>query len=209
VTRKTILTACALVLVMSVLLACLGAGVPLDFLLQIGTGWAQYLVRVVPRLTINWGGVATAVICLALLTGGLHLFLRWYYQQTRQPADAEGGDQAPRPWRFQWTLALVGVVMLMFVAGTAAVGLTHQTIWLMTAPVKLTQGGDAVARISATNNLRQIGLAMHIHHDAHQRFPAGATTGRCLMVPSSRRAQRILSGGCKPWTFAFVPAKSP
>src|SRR5262249_33914379 len=87
------------------------------------------------------------------------------------------------PWRLRWTLALVAVVVLMFVAGIAAVGLTHQTIWLMTAPVRLTDRDDFVPRITATNNLREIGFALDVYHDKYQHFPPGAAVdgqGRVL-----------------------------
>jgi len=37
---------------------------------------------------------------------------------------------------------------------------------------------EAAARIKCTNNLKQMALAMHNHHDTMQKFPAGVTLGK-------------------------------
>jgi len=48
---------------------------------------------------------------------------------------------------------------------------------------------EAARRMSCGNNMRQIGIAMHNHHAALNRFPAGAVAKQYDAVPST------------PWTF--------
>ena len=80
------------------------------------TGWGYYLARVVPQVQPSAGEVAVAGVSLAMVTGGVHLFAR-------------GLTTAIRPetrWPWRWTLKLVTAGLLLFVAGTAAVGVVHQ-----------------------------------------------------------------------------------
>jgi prepilin-type processing-associated H-X9-DG protein len=155
-------------------LLCLGCLVPLDFIFALVAGWILYLVRVVPQITWNWSGLLTALACLAALAFGLQSFLRWLYKQLQ----VKSGNEALRDWSWSWTLRILGLVVLMFVAGISAVGVTHQTAWLVTSPGPLLDRGSfrqAVNRTQSTNNLKQIGLACHNYHDSFAHFPAGAT----------------------------------
>lgn len=156
-------------------LLCLGCLAPLDFIFALVAGWAFYLYRVVPQITWNWSGFLTAIVCLVILTFGFQWFLRWFYKQLQ----AKSGNPTPRSWSWSWTLRVLGLVVLMFVAGISAIGVTHQTAWLVTSPESImkVEGSirEAANRTQSMNNLKHIGLANHTYHDSHSRFPAGGT----------------------------------
>jgi hypothetical protein len=159
-----------------VLLAWMGQAAPLDALLNLAFGWVFYLFRVIPEVSVNVSVVLTAFICLAGLTVGLHLFLGWLF---RHPSTSRTED-AVRRWPLRWTGMILGVVLLMFVAGTAAVGVVHQTGWLITSPEPLMEGSWHLAtRMSSANNLKQFVIAMHNYADQNGgRFPPAAVCGR-------------------------------
>ena len=135
----------------------------------------MYLVRVVPQITWNWSGLLTAFICLVALTFGLQWFLSWFYKQLQ----VKSANPAPRDWSRSWTLRTLALVVLMFVAGISAIGVTHQTAWLVSSPGSLLEvkGSirEAANRTQSGNHLKQIGLACHNYHDSFAHFPAGAT----------------------------------
>jgi hypothetical protein len=172
--RRT-LTGVALVIAVLVGLICAGFVVPIELVLQLVAGWVLFLVRVVPQLHVNVAGVIGVVICLAALAFGLQRFLQWWHRQAGHVD--EGKPAATRPWRFRWTLSVLAVVVLMFVAGIAAAGLTHQVARLVTSPEPLVEGGlrDTVSRIYSSNHLTDIGRGASDYHEAYQHFPAGGT----------------------------------
>jgi hypothetical protein len=93
---------------------------------------------------------------------------------------AESNKATLRRWPFRWTAAALATVLLMFVSGIAAVGITHQTAWLVSSPEPITEGGiGAVAtRIRSANNLREIVLAKHNYSEFNEnRLPAHAIYG--------------------------------
>src|SRR5438067_1955146 len=182
----TLIELIVVLVILFVLVGLCGVGWPGDLLFNLVAGWGWYLARVAGQVRVNWIGVLTALVCLALLSLGLHGFCRWLYGR---PAAPEG-----RLWRKRWTASLLGAVVLMFVAGIAAVGVTHQTAWLLTSPEPLTEGGmrQLAAKIQSENNLKQIGMGSHDHNDAvgslpqwsGDRFPGAEPHGwQTLLLP--------------------------
>jgi hypothetical protein len=160
------------VFALAALHVCTGFWFPgLDIALYLPIAWAFFLKRVGPQLSVRWDLVAsTAVYALALLVGS-HLFLRWLYREWGKAAATPAGDAgaAPRRWKWRWTFGGFAVVFLMFVAGTAAVGIVHQTVWLARSPDRIyhRRGRGEANRIKCASNLRQIGLAIEMYANQH------------------------------------------
>jgi len=56
------------------------------------------------------------------------------------------------------------------------------------------QAREAARRSSCLNNLKQIGLAMHNHHDIHRRFPMGVTSSSAGMTWATRILPQLEQG---------------
>jgi hypothetical protein len=176
--RKIAIEAGVVLAICLVLLAFMGLMLPAELLVNLAVGWAAFLYRVLPGVTVGWSGVVTAVACLLGLAVGLQLFCRWVYQQVQA---AKGADGRPPPmWPVRWTGAIVGVVVVMFLAGIAAAGITHQIGWLLTSPEPLIDNSfrDVAARLQSSNNLRYMALAMLEYHDRQGALPTSAAYDR-------------------------------
>jgi hypothetical protein len=69
----------------------------------------------------------------------MHCFCAWLYREIAlRKASLEmelGQERQTIPgWRLRMTLSILGIVVLMFIAGIAAVGSVHQLIWMRTRP---------------------------------------------------------------------------
>ena len=158
-----------------IVLLCLGGYFLFETVFQIAFGWVLFLLRVVPRITIDWSATTTALVCLVVLSVGLHLFLRWLHETILQ---AKAADQVSR-WRPRWTGMILALLVSMFVAGVSAVGFSHQLVWLFSArePILHTSGGirGAAALMKSASHLRQIVSATHNYHQAYNVLPPGGT----------------------------------
>jgi hypothetical protein len=124
-------------------------------------GWALHLQHLARTVEPDWPRTWTALGCLAALTVGVQLF---------------GRRGCPGAWRWGWSFASVGVVVLGFLAGIALLGMTQQFAWLATSkePLYSHLPGDP-AWMKSEDNLRQLGRGVHLHNDFDRGFPPGGT----------------------------------
>lgn len=126
-------------------------------------GWVGFLHGVVSKVHVRWDGVATFVIALALFSFLLHRLAIWL---RREMAPAAG------PWRFRFTAYVVALLITMFVAGVAMVGVSHQVVWLWrTEPmfVPALPGGAATTEL----NLKSAVLAISNYVDIENHLSPG------------------------------------
>lgn len=86
-------------------------------------GWVQFLIRVVPQISVDWSIVAAAVFVFAFFTLGVH----WFGRAALRVRGPE------RRWKAGWSLAVSATVVVAFIAGICMIGTTHQAGWLMTS----------------------------------------------------------------------------
>lgn len=131
-------------------------------------GWFAFLRRVVPQTQVNTAGVMTAAACLIGAIG-----LTQYLGRMFSPN-----------WRAKWTVATVAIVVLMFAAGTAVVGMTHQVVWLRNSETPLfVYGGrsrESANRIKCASNLRQLTVEARLYANDHGSYPD--TIGQLLLA---------------------------
>src|SRR5688572_10725798 len=78
-------------------LSCLGISLPIELAWFFATGWVSFLRRVLPQVTVDRGGAATAVAALVLLVIGLHAFLRSMSAAWRAQAAGQGSIEPSAP----------------------------------------------------------------------------------------------------------------
>jgi hypothetical protein len=100
----------------------LGPPKELQVLFTLAFGWVAFLFRVLPEVSFNASAVAQTLAVGAVLGGGAHVSLRWLWRQVR-PEDAS-------PWPARWTASLLALLVLLFCATMATVGVGHHVGWL-------------------------------------------------------------------------------
>ena len=136
-------------------------------------GWIYFPLNQIPRVTLDWPSVIVGMLATLFFLVTLHGTLRWagrtlFVEST--PPDFP---------RFRTTLACGLGLLLLFAAGVAMVGATHQVAWLVTSDAprstEVSEGWslsgfiarerDFARRSQMRNSLKQTGLAMHGVYD--------------------------------------------
>ena len=137
-------------------------------------GWVFFLFRVLPKASLDLRGTLIAVACMAGLAVGGHAFLRWLHSGIRGTA-SEGA------WCARWTGMLLALVVTMFVAGIAAVGIAHQTGWLLRSPGLMRSQGTirmVAARMTSSSRLKSLGSYIQNYDATYEGLPGAVFDSR-------------------------------
>lgn len=174
-------------------------------------GWIAFLERSFHRLTWNWSGVATAAVCVGLLLLGGHSFLAWLINSVRSQKveDLPGFSTERRAiapsslarWTWKRTAQLLAVFMLLFMSGTAFIGLVHQTAWLATAPESLSQYrlDQRYFRYRSGPIDKTIAIGVDDFVQVYNRFPPNGVS------PELRQASHSWLTRVFPYLFYYDP----
>ena len=124
-------------------------------------GWAPFLARVILQVEPDGPSVVVGLLALVVFGCGVH-WLGWSWRGSARPPSER--------WRVRWTAAVVLGVILLFTAGIAIVGISHQVAWLATSEQPIV--GQGIVR---DGNPKMIAIGLSTHHDAEGRFPPGGT----------------------------------
>jgi hypothetical protein len=133
-------------------------------------GWFSFLQKTLPRVTVEWRGIGVAGIAVVLFVSGSHWFATWYVGA--QPATSDEPAKSIS-WRFRWTASIAALIVVMFCAGVAMVGVAHQIVWMLTS--RESAFDRHFAPFADRTKLKEIGRACDEYQEQKRSFPAGAT----------------------------------
>lgn len=155
------------------LLALFGAATTYSAPFVLLFGWAGFLWRILPKVSVDGPSVVVGCAALVLFAGGVH----WAGRSWLRAVPAATGTTG-RPWKVRWSLAVVAAVCLLFAAGVSLVGATHQFVWLLASerPLVIEAQVVRIGGADSRNNLKGIGMGADTYaSDTTGAFPPGGT----------------------------------
>ncbi|MFZ5833460.1 MAG: DUF1559 domain-containing protein, partial [Planctomycetota bacterium] len=167
--------------------------------------------REASKMQLEWESFAVAGAALLGFVLLLHGFLTWLWSQrlrscspTTAAADPSSGASAiPRRWRKRWTLSVAGVILACCMASIGILVFIHQAGWLLMAkePIYVSSGREAMRRITALSNLKQIGVAIYNQTEQEGAFPTGgdfSATGEGILSWEAAILPYLEGSECPP-----------
>lgn len=135
-------------------------------------GWIEFAMRVLPEVQVNWSLVLIGIVSFAGIVFLIHHLGDWLL--TQRPQSSGQGK-----WRFRSSLSISLLIVVMFCAGLAAVGITHQTAWLIRSPKpwmvqKIGSGTHQAENLDLQHKLRSVDLGIHNYGAQFGRLPFAA-----------------------------------
>jgi hypothetical protein len=136
---------------------------------KLAFGWFWFMKENAQAMQPNWLLIGEGVACVAVLAFGGHYFMRWLWTG----------------WRPRWTAAGLATLLLLFVAGIATIGITHQAAWLFTAkgPLLVDPFSDRFRISSAILNSAEVREAVSEHFLKTGRLPQTAAEMALKIAP--------------------------
>jgi hypothetical protein len=150
----------ALLIITVIVAATVSASAAEQFLM----GWLYFPLRVSSQVTIDRPAAALGIVCTISFVAILHRLLIWFAKNNpRSRAEDTATNSAEQDesarlsnqdteiltptivatrWTVRSTIAVSFVVVLLFNAGIAMVGLTHQTVWLFSGRSRESSSAD-------------------------------------------------------------------
>lgn len=118
-------------------------------------GWIPFTWTKFSQLQLNVVLFLVFLLCLGLFTAGMHASCRWLYAARSEPRNG-----APLFWPLKWTFGITGLVLVLFGAGIACIGVAHQSAWLASfkEPWVREMRSQLNKHIHAVSTLREDGI---------------------------------------------------
>ncbi len=133
-------------------------------------GWILFLMRVVPKVQVNWMLVGIGIGSFTGIVLIIHHLGRWF---TNSNVSDNGNGSG---WQFRSSVCVGLLIVTMFCAGLAAVGVTHQAVWLIRSPndwmVQKIGGRVYQSEDYAVEyKLKSLDLGLNLYGDQNKRLP--------------------------------------